>query len=193
MHSKHTVFLVFLLIIGLMVSCAHHRICPNWYYNPPRDPNYLFAAKTATSADMQLAVDKAVQDARVDLAAQLEAHVMGLIKKFDEEVGATNDRELLGLYSQTSKTVVDRTLVGARVRQQEVFKEGELYRACVLVELPLGPARELLLDQIKSNEILYTRFRASQAFKELEKEVEKLRKYKEEQEQKYREFEKESE
>ena len=193
MHSKHTVFLVFLLIIGLMVSCAHHRICPNWYYNTPRDPNYLFAAKTATSADMQLAVDKAVQDARVDLAAQLEAHVMGLIKKFDEEVGATNDRELLGLYSQTSKTVVDRTLVGVRVRQQGVFKEGELYRACVLVELPLGPARELLLDQVKSNEILYTRFRASQAFKELEKEVEKLRKYKEEQERKYREFEKESE
>ncbi len=163
---------------------------PDWYPNPPQDPNFLFAVATATSRDLQLASEKAKQDCRVDLASQLEANVSGLIKKFDEEVGRTEDSELLGLYTQVSKTVVDQTLVGARVKKLKVYKEGDLYRVYVLMELPLGFMKEMLLNQVKKQEALYTRFRASQAFRELEKEVQELRKMRKEEEMKYMEFEK---
>jgi hypothetical protein len=39
------------------------------------------------------------------------------------------------------------------------------------------------MQQIKSNNQMYTRFRASQAFKELQEEVDKYEKYKQEQSQ----------
>jgi len=173
------------MVLGLVIAgCGGSKEVkvPGFMTNPPTDPNYLFAVATATSRDMQLALDKAKQDGRVDIASQLKSRVMGLIKKFDEEVGKTSDSELLQQFTKVSKTVVDQTLVGCRVRKQEVRKEGELYRAYVLMELPLAAAKEALLNQIKQREHLYTRFRASQSFKELEEEVQKLRDFEKEQE-----------
>ena len=32
---------------------------PEWYLNTPEDPNYVYAANTATSQRMQVAIDKA--------------------------------------------------------------------------------------------------------------------------------------
>ncbi|MBP1655058.1 MAG: hypothetical protein H6Q28_1614, partial [Bacteroidetes bacterium] len=40
---------------------------PEWYSKAPQDPNYLFAARTATSQDMQIALDKATTDGRAEV------------------------------------------------------------------------------------------------------------------------------
>lgn len=53
---------------------------PDWYNNPPSDPNYLFAPATAVSKDMQLAVDKAVTGGRAEIARQTEVKLKGLQK-----------------------------------------------------------------------------------------------------------------
>ncbi|HQT92587.1 MAG TPA: hypothetical protein PL001_11240, partial [Candidatus Kryptobacter bacterium] len=53
----------------------------------------------------------------------------------------------------------------------------------VLVEYPIGAANEALMQQIKNNNQMYTRYRASQTFKELQDEVDKYDKYKQQQEQ----------
>lgn len=154
---------------------------PDWYVNVPQDPNYLFSAATSTSRDMQLAVDKAKQQARLDVASQLDVKIKGLTKKFDEEVGLNEDTELLASFTQVSKSVVSTTLQGSRVNKQEIITEGSLFRAYVLMELPWGDARAEMLKNIKNNQNLYTRFRASQAFNELDKEVEEYENYKKEQ------------
>jgi hypothetical protein len=52
--------------------------------------------------------------------------------------------------------------------------DGSLWRAYVLVEYPVGAASQAFLQQMKKNEQLYTRFRATQTYKELEDEVKKL-------------------
>jgi hypothetical protein len=44
----------------------------------------------------------------------------------------------------------------------------------VLVEYPVGAANEAFIKQIKNNEQLYTRLRATQTFNELNEEVKKL-------------------
>ncbi len=174
-----------LMVLFLVVGCASKGkggiSAPEWYLNPPQDPNYLFGAATATSRDLQISLDKAKQDARLYVAEQIESHIQGLIKKFDEEVGRTEDSELLQQYTKVSKNVVDQTLIGSRVNKSKVKKEGEMYRAFVLMEVPLGKAREDLLRQLKGNDHLYTRFRASQSFKDLDEEIEKLREFKKEQ------------
>ena len=42
---------------------------PDWFTNVPKDPNSLYGAKTATSQDLQLAIDKAATDARAEIAS----------------------------------------------------------------------------------------------------------------------------
>jgi hypothetical protein len=106
------------------------------------------------------------------MTQQLNTYIQALIKKFDEEVGITEDSELLGLYSKTSKIVVDQSLVGSHLKgKPDVKQEGEIYRATVVMEAPLGGARKRLLEQIKASDALYNRFKQSESFKELEEEV----------------------
>jgi hypothetical protein len=151
-----------LVVFVLLVKCA-----------TPGDINMLSAEATSTSRDYQMAIDKAKMDARLEMTQQLNTYVQALIKKFDEEVGLTEDSELLGLYSKTSKIVVDQSLVGSHVKEKNVKQDGNIYRATVVMEAPLGQARKRLLEQIKASDALYQRFSNSYSFKELEGEIEK--------------------
>lgn len=154
---------------------------PKWYANVPQDPNYLFAANTQTSEDMQLAVDKATEAARADIGRQMQVRVEGLQKRFSEETGSGSDAQLLQMFTQAEKTVVSTTLEGSKVKQQKIVRDGSLWRAYVLVQYPIGAANEALMQQIRNNNQMYTRFRASQAFKDLQNEVDRYDKYKQEQ------------
>ncbi len=189
--------LYFLVLVFLVLGCASKGTTkvgeieiPDWYLTPQTSPDYIYGKATATSQDLQLAIDKAKQGARLDIAENLESHIMALIKKFDEEVGGVEEGELLTQFTQVSKNVVDQTLVGSRENKTKVKEEGKGYRAFVLMELPIGKAREELLKQLYSseNENLYTRFRASQSFQELKEEVESLREYKKGEEEGLKEF-----
>lgn len=154
---------------------------PEWYLNPPQDPNFIMAVATATSPDMQLAIDKAKNLARADIAQQLEVKIKGLEKNFREQVGGGEDAQLLEQFTSVNKTVVSNVLRGVRVKQQDIKKEGNVFRAYVLMEMPFGAAAEELLNQMKKQKEMYTRFRATQAFQELEKEVDKYEEFKEKQ------------
>lgn len=154
---------------------------PDWYRNVPFDPNYLFAANTATSQDLQLAVDKAATGGRTEIGRQVEVRIQGLQKKFDEETGVSQDAQLLQMFTSASKTVVSTSLSGSRIKYQKQCKDGDIWRAYVLVEYPIGAANQQLMQQIKSQEQLYTRFRATQTFKELDDEVNKYEEWKKQQ------------
>ena len=97
----------------------------------------------------------------------------GLQKRFEEETGVAQDAQLSQQFTQATKTVVSTTLSGTRVKDKKYSKDGDIYRAYVIVEYPVGAANEALLQQIKKNEQLLTRLRASQAYKELDAEVKK--------------------
>ena len=150
------------------------KTIPDWFLEPPTDPEHLFAAASATSRDMQLAVQKATNTAQSDLAQQLGTRLGNLTKQFQEETGLAEDSELLTQFSSATKGVTDETLVGARMDQREFFPEKGIYRAYVLMSLPIGAANQLLMDKIRANQALYTRFRATQAFEELDSELKAL-------------------
>ena len=62
----------------------------------------------------------------------------------------------------------------ARPRQQVVDTQGEIYRAYVLMEVPIGTANTALMQKLKQNQAMVTKFRATAAFKELEQDVAKF-------------------
>lgn len=154
---------------------------PDWYANPTRDPNYLFSANTATSRDMQLAIDKAKKQAQADLTMQMEAKVKAITKSFNEEMGMSADSQLLTQFTGVANAVVSNAMNAIKVKEQDILVESGIYRVFVLMELPVGAASAALMQQIKNNENLYNRFSTSRAFEMLEQEVEKYRQFKKEQ------------
>jgi hypothetical protein len=154
------------------------RNLPRWYLKPPQDDKYAFGTATAVSQDLQVSIDKAQAAARNVVAQQLEVKYGALTKRFAEETGRNVDAQLLDQYTQTYKATVSQVLYGSRPREQTVRAEGPVYRAFVLMELPLGEASKRLMDQVRANEQMYTRFRASEAYKELEAEVQRYEAWK---------------
>ena len=156
------------------------RNLPSWYLKPPTDKDYLFGTATAVSRDVQVAINKAQADGRKELAHQLEVKYGALNKRFTEEVGREGS-QLLDQYTQAYKAVVSQTLIGSRARQQTLRTEGDVYRAVVLMELPVGEMSKRLLEQLRAQEQLYTRFRSSEVFKELDAEVQRYESWKRDQ------------
>jgi hypothetical protein len=134
------------------------------------------------SADLMLAlsgaIDKAKQDGRVEIARQLDLRVEGLSKRFVEETGLNEDAELLGMFSQVSKTVVSDSLSGTRMSKQKLDREGATYRAYVQMEMPIGEANARFLEKIRTQERLNTRLRSTEAFEELDREVQAYEEWK---------------
>jgi hypothetical protein len=154
---------------------------PEWYVDPPENDNHLIGVASASSLDLQTAVDKAKQDGRVEIARQLDIRMTGMSKRFVEETGLNDDAELLGMFTQVSKSVVSDSLTGSRVAKQQMDRDGKGYRAYVMVEMPIGEANARFVEKIKSQERLYTRFRASESFEELDRMVEEYEAWKKEQ------------
>ena len=181
--------LVLLAIAALSLGCGGKTASkgnslglPEWFQALPEDPNYIFAVATSTSRDLQMSVNKAKQQGRVDIAQQMETKVKSMIKQFNEEVGLGEDAEFLSQTTEVSKSVTSKVLNGSKARKVETVKEGEIiYRSYVLMEMPIGPANAALMEAIKKQQNMYTRFRASQGFQELEGEIDKYDQFKKEQ------------
>ncbi|MFH0992106.1 MAG: hypothetical protein V1799_19055 [bacterium] len=181
-------YLLSVLFIGItMIGCASSTggggDVPDWFLTPPDDPNFWYAPNSQVSADMQLALDKAVQGGRTEIGRKAEVLIQGLQKRFTEETGTVGNSQLLDMFTQASKTVVNTSLSGSRIAKQKIMKEGNGWRGYALVEYAVGAAREAMMQQIKNNEQLYTRFRQTQTFKELDEEVKKFDEFKKNQKQ----------
>lgn len=64
---------------------------PEEFLNLPNDPNFLYGAGTATSRDLQIALDNAKLSGRGEIVTTLEAKYQGLTKRFAEETGTGMD------------------------------------------------------------------------------------------------------
>ena len=154
---------------------------PDWYLNVPSKEDIVFTTGTATSRDLQLARDKARDVARLDMAKNIETKFDGLSKRFQEEVGTGTDAQYLDQFTQATKAVVSQVLSGTSIEKTEIKNEQGLFRAYVLLKMPVGAASQALLNKLKQQEQLYTRFRSTQVFEELEKDADKFQNWKDNQ------------
>lgn len=183
---RHSVLLVLLILTA--AGCAGRRMLrdvqdprhsmPKWYEEFPTDPDYILVPATATSRDLQMAVDKATQIGRAEIGSIFESHVERLFKELRSESGEPDVSEFDQLSSDASKTVVSDVLVGSRARKQSVIAEGPEYRAYVLVEMPWGPGNEALMSRIRSHGAFYNELKSTDALKELENEVQRYENWK---------------
>jgi len=121
-----------------------------------------------------LALKKATLDGRAQLAQMFEVNMSVLQKNFIEEVGSTTKAEVNALFSDTTKAVSKTTLTGSRnLSTPIVKKEKSKITVKVIVGIDPKTLNSAVMTEMKNaSPNLYERFRASQAFSELQKEME---------------------
>ncbi|MCX6149337.1 MAG: hypothetical protein NTX22_02295 [Ignavibacteriales bacterium] len=144
---------------------------PEWYSSVPSDVNYLFSSRTSSQKDLQQAVDEAVYAARTDVSNQVDLQLQSLLKKFDTELGLSNDQNLLQQFDLLIKLIVTQNINNSNVQKKEVVKDGENWKAYILVSFEIGKANQAMLDQIKNNNSIFNKVKSSNTFDELNKDV----------------------
>ena len=79
---------------------------PDWYIKTPKKEGFRYAGATATSRDLQLAVNKATQDAATQLAGSIDSEMNALVKRVREETGVSTDSDILDRFSQTQEQII---------------------------------------------------------------------------------------
>jgi len=128
---------------------------PAWFVSPPADEFSVYSPGTATSADLQFAVDKAVLSAKRSLADRVNSKLSAKMKDFISESGAGEDTQILHEGEQvTSNLITEVNLASYNVTERKIIPSGPQYRVYVLLQYPLGSANRLLVERVKKNSVL---------------------------------------
>jgi len=150
---------------------------PNWFMMTPEpDDEYaVYATGEATSRRMNIAMQKATQQARANLGQSINAKVQSLIESMVEEAGMGENVQITEFYSETSKSVSNETLSGATVVKKYPYQMSSGgYRVYVLMGLKKAPfdnaASQAIVSKVKENqeEAMYAAFKKTQAFNRLD-------------------------
>ncbi len=139
------------------------------------DGGGVAAVGQGTSARQDLAKKKAETDARAGLAQMFNTKVQNMSKQFQEEIGSADDSEINEAFTSVTKTLTSQLLQGAVTKKAKYLrnKENGQYTAGVVVAIEPNKVNMSILDELqKKDKKLYERFRASQAYDELKKEME---------------------
>ncbi|HEY1719877.1 MAG TPA: hypothetical protein VGG27_01435 [Magnetospirillaceae bacterium] len=147
---------------------------PSWYASPPSDSSYMFGAGTATSGDLQFAIDKAALNAKRALADQVHGKLSADMKDYLEETGGSLQPVAAVHGERTTRDMIsDVDLQGYEVTQRKVVASGTGYRAFVLMRIPLTAMSHTVaaVDIKPQDDGAATKLRATKAFSDLEKEI----------------------
>ena len=148
---------------------------PEWYLNIPSADDTIYSSGSARAPDLQLAVDIAVMNAKTTLADRINGKLDSMTKSFVAKIGSTDlDTSVLTEIEKTSKNVIASVdVAGYVVDQSDITQEGTQYRAYVLLAYNSEEATKIMMNRMKRDRMIYSRIRSTEAWKELENEVNK--------------------
>jgi 3-oxoacyl-(acyl-carrier-protein) synthase len=123
-----------------------------------------------------MAVDRAMLLARKELAQQLGARVSADIGDFATDSDKSSDDFQAQIKAVGRSVALDVSLAGYVRENDEVVAEGGKYRAFVMLRYPIGEINKVIASQVKKNAVLEKKLEASEAWKQLEKEIEAAKK-----------------
>ena len=148
---------------------------PEWFLNLPDGGNLIvYAAGTNENLKLQWAYDRARDEAKETIASSLEVSITQQLNKIVDEISAGNDITLTE--ELTEITNITTNIVKAnhwKEVEKDIQRNGDNYIVYVLIQFSMRNANKVLLDNIQTKENSYQKLKASQAFLELEEEVNK--------------------
>ncbi|MBN1948212.1 MAG: hypothetical protein JW784_00550 [Candidatus Cloacimonetes bacterium] len=172
------VVLLILVVLMLIPACGRSgpkdvkkAYYPDWW-QVQDSPDYVQTFGMATKVSQNSSYDAAHANAMLQAAQFVENYVKGMVKNYEEEAGV-NDPQVLALTSKVVKEVANAKFENALVSKQEtIILEDNHYQTFLRVSIPKDAINKNTLNKIRNEEALYNQFKASQAFNELDKEIE---------------------
>ena len=158
---------------------AAAAVIPKWYKKLPKKDNAIYSVGSASSPDLQLSVDVATLNAKYTLADRINGKLDGMMKTFMSRLGQDND------VTASTITEVDKVIknviasvdvAGYNPSKLKIYPDGTQYRAFVLLEYSDKEARKIIMNRLMKDRMVYSKIKSTNAFKELEKEVDKSKK-----------------
>ena len=148
---------------------------PDWYLNMPTDEEAIYSSGSAKAPDLQLAVDIAILNAKTVLADRINGKLSSMTKTFVAKIGSSDlDTSVLSEIEKVSKNVVAEVdVAGYSVTKSDVTQDGTQYRAYVLLEYSNEEAIKIMMNRMRKDRMVYSRLRSTEAWKELENQVDK--------------------
>ena len=150
-------------------------VIPDWFKELPEDEKMIYSSGTAIAPDLQLSVDIATMNAKTVLADRINGKLDSMTKQFIAKTGTTDlDSQVLNELERVSKNVIASVdVAGYKVDKSDITQDGTQYRAYVLLEYSNEEAIKIMMNRMKRDRMIYSRIRSTEAWKELEDEVNK--------------------
>jgi hypothetical protein len=149
-------------------------VVPDWYKKMPEKKGSIFTTGSATAPDLQFAVDIATLNAKVVLADRINGKLKAMTKSWMAKFGNSDlDASVMTEIEKVAKNVIANVdVAGYNPVEVDVFPAGTQYRAFVLLEYSDKEAAKVILNRMRKDRMVYSRLRSTEAWKELEREVE---------------------
>ena len=148
---------------------------PKWFLEIPKDEENVYSTGTGVAPDLQLAVDIATMNAKTTLADRINGKLDAMMKTFVAKVGQDDiDSEVLTEVEKVAKNLIAEVDVAGYVPTNvQVYPSGTQFRAFILLTYSEKEARKVIVNRLRKNRLAYSKLKATDAWKELEDEVEK--------------------
>jgi len=148
-------------------------IVPSWYKKMPEKKGSIFTVGSATAPDLQLAVDIATLNGKVVLADRINGKLKAITKSWMAKFGQSDvDTRVMSEIEKVAKNVIANVdVAGYSPVQVDVSAAGTQYRAFVLLEYSDKEASKIIFNRLRKDRMVYSRLRSTEAWKELDREV----------------------
>ena len=153
-------------------------VIPSWYKKMPTKKGSIFTVGSATAPDLQLAVDIATLNGKVVLADRINGKLKAMTKSWIAKFGQNDvDARVMTEIEKVAKNVIANVdVAGYSPVEVDVTTAGTQYRAFVLLEYNDKNAAKIIMNRLRKDRMVYSRLRSTEAWKELEEQVEKSEK-----------------
>ena len=180
--KAYKVMLILLIVLAMsLVACGggggkKAPAGPNavWqpvWYGQLGNAEYIYAYGNAERTQQRAAESSAQASALAEAANAVQVHVQTMTKDFISEAGINNP-EVLALVETVTKTVASERFSGSQItNRQTIVLDNGSYKAFIQYAIPKDQVNRDFMNRVTNEEALYNRFRASQAFDELERSI----------------------
>ena len=148
-----------------LYSCSSGR--PSFVDNPPVKKGYIHAVGVGSQPLEADAIMEAQTIARQQISAEIQIKTDGNMKRVSNSVNSAN---AVSGYKTLLEESYSQSLSGAKTVKRYVAKEGNNYKAYVLLQINEAEAQKNLLARIKAKKELNDALRVTDLYKELEEE-----------------------
>ncbi len=127
---------------------------PTWYLNPGADSeDTVYSASTAVSDNLEFAVSKASHQARIVLAEKIASTASETLKQYNSDNAKGGTSTSRQMTEQVTKSEFSNVNVsGYRLIEKKIYRDGDMYRAYVLMSLSRTPTQTAVPVELSQTE-----------------------------------------